>query len=857
MRPSEPTPSHTPAQADIPAPRHENTPTPARPDAAPQPTTTATPEVRTPAHTPTSDHGSPEPAPTRVDPRTAYADPTGTGTDGTPATAPRLNTAGGATATATPPQAGPDHRPTPQPTPDTTPTTPGAAPGGVPGGVPHTGTPTTSNPATPTTSRPTAPPTTTTGPVQPQRRPDHDRPTLGPRPAADRNPTNRPDPRTAYANTPTTRPDIGSRLDPTGANPTRPNTTRPDTTRPDIPSRLDPTGSNATRPDTARPDGTRPDIGSRLDPNRPEGTRPDTARPDATRPDIGTRLDPSDANPTRPDTTRPDDTRPDIGSRLDPDGPDHTRPDDTPGNTPHRPATADRPTGTPGGILDPTERDHQRVNDATPHNPDGTPVRHPDPNDGNWPAAINGDDPHAPGRNNNCVDTALATVDTFDGNPTPAGARTPDHDTHGNPTDRGERNGRDRIENALGTKFNDMGDGPQAFHRIEDTLRNSGHGSQAVIITTDNDGRSHAWNAVNHNGTITYIDAQTGQHSDKPLHNGDNGVFAIPLDPDRNPTTPTHHTDPDHNPEHDRHAPEEPAGADDPSAADADRERVRKQVERANEADGEWLKKHYNVDGHRIRIGMKDENGHEIPQLRWVDGDADNPGKWIAAQDAPPPLAEDYKGDAVDLSASPADRERMRSIEGSIERREQALAADRAAEDALKEAKERHEQNPGDPDAKAEYDRLHQEHKAPHHEMGKAGEELGDRAAEFHAIPATYPDAERIDDRKDGNNRFDQIWRREDGGFVVVEAKAPTAGLGDRKALDGRQVMQGHPEYFKAIINQMKKRKDDDGTELRLAKELEAAWASGKLDYVLVQAKVKDGQYDGYKMKQFDIDIEP
>ncbi|WP_157531775.1 MULTISPECIES: toxin glutamine deamidase domain-containing protein [unclassified Kitasatospora] len=764
----------------------------------------------------------------------------------------------------------------------------------MPGGVPHAGNPTASNPTTPAAGRPTAPSTPAPAPtVQPQRRPDHDGPTLTPRPAADRGPgTGRPDPRTSYANNPTARPDIPSRLDPTGSSTTRPDATRPDSTRPDLGSRLDPTGSNATRPDSKRPDATRPDVGSRLDPTGSSTTRPDSTRPDGTRPDLGSRLDPTgsnatrpdgtrsdgtrpdipsrldptDSNNTRPDTARPDSTSPDIGSRLDPTGQDSTRPDDAATKEPHRPATADRPLDSPGGYIDPTDRDQKRVDDEFPRNPDGTPVSHPDPNEGNWVAAVNGDDPNAPGRNNNCPDTALAVVDNLSGNPTPAAARTPDYDADGNPSDRGDRNGRDRIENAFGAKFNDMGDGPEAFRRIEDTLRQNGHGSQAVIITTDNDGRSHAWNVANHNGTITYIDGQTGQRSDQPLHNGDNGVFAIPLDRDRNPTEPAPSADPNHNPDNDRRAPEELAGGadnstgpspDDTSAADADRERVRKQVERANEADGEWLKKHYNVDGHRTRIGMKDENGHEIPQLRWVEGDADNPGKWIAAQDAPPPLAESYKGDAADLSASPADRERMRQIDESIERREQALAADRAAEDALKEAKEKHEKNPGDAEAKAEYDRLHQEHKAPHHEMGKAGEELGDRAAEYHAIPATYPDAERKDDRKEGNNRFDQIWRREDGGFVVVEAKAPTAGLGDRKALDGRQVMQGHPEYFKAIINQMKKRKDDDGTELRLAKELEAAWASGKLDYVLVQAKVKDGQYDGYKMKQFDIDIEP
>ncbi|WP_246511840.1 toxin glutamine deamidase domain-containing protein [Kitasatospora gansuensis] len=880
VRPAEPTPSHQPAPADIPAPRHESTPAQTRPDAAPQPVAT-TPDARTPVHSTTPDHATPEAPSSRVDPRTAFADPAGaTTSDGSGTSAPRLNTAGlGATATA-PPSAGPDHRPTPQPTPDTP--TPAATPGGVPGGVPHTANPTASNPTTPGANRPTAPSTPATAPtVQPQRRPDRDGPTFTPRPAADRGPaTNRPDPRTTYANPrpdipsrldPTgsnnsrpdatrpdgTRPDLGSRLDPTGSSTARPDAKRPDSTRPDVGSRLDPTGSNATRPDSTRPDGTRPDLGSRLDPTGSNSTRPDTTRPDGTRPDIPSRLDPTGSNNTRPDTARPDSTSPDIGSRLDPTGQDSARPDDATAKEPHRPATADRPAGSPGGILDPTERDHQRVNDATPHNPDGTPVRHPDPNEGNWPGAINGDDPNAPGRNNNCVDTALATVDTFDGNPTPAGARTPDHDANGNPSDRGERNGRDRIENALGAKFNDMGDGPAAYRRLEDTLRQNGHGSQAVIITTDADGRSHAWNAVNHNGAITYIDSQTGQRSDKPLHNGDNGVFAIPLDPDRNPTEPTPHADPDHNSDNDRRAPEEPAGNDGDGrySDEAERQRVRKQVEKANK-EPEWFKEHYNREGDRRRIGKKDENGNEIPQLRQNPDYPADSTRWIAAQDAPPPAAESYKdGAEVErASAVPADRERSQRIEEAAEKRDAALARDKAAEKDLEEAKNKHEQDKTDEAAKAEYERLRQDHKEPHHLMGKAGEELGDRVAEFHAVPENFPGAERIDDRKDGNNRFDQIWQREDGGFVVVEAKAPSADLGDRKALNGRQVMQGHPDYFEAILAQMKDRKGDDGTEAALARKLRAAWKAGKLDYVMVKAKV-DGQngYDGYLMKQFDI----
>ncbi|MFJ9519655.1 toxin glutamine deamidase domain-containing protein [Kitasatospora sp. NPDC101801] len=202
----------------------------------------------------------------------------------------------------------------------------------------------------------------------------------------------------------------------------------------------------------------------------------------------------------------------------------------------YRPATDGRPQGSPGGLVDPSDLDHQRINNAVPHGPDGRPQVHPDPNSGNWHASINGDGPRTPGRNNNCVDVALAAVDTYSGHPTAAASRTSDLDDAGRPSNLGERNGRDRIENSLGAKFSDYGDGSAAFNRLENKLRQSGHGSQAVIITSDTDGRSHVWNVVNHNGKITYIDAQTGHRSDKPLHNGENGVFAIPLDPDRKPS---------------------------------------------------------------------------------------------------------------------------------------------------------------------------------------------------------------------------------------------------------------------------------------------------------------------------------
>ncbi|MFJ7078867.1 toxin glutamine deamidase domain-containing protein [Streptomyces sp. NPDC098781] len=239
---------------------------------------------------------------------------------------------------------------------------------------------------------------------------------------------------------------------------------------------------------------------------------------------------------------------------------DNPRPKETP-----TPASETRNTNPPGGVTDPTRAEQDALENSVPRDENGDPTRPPDPEDGRWVERINGEGRDAPGRNNNCADVALSTVDTYAGNPTAAASRTPDLDADGNPSDRGEKGGRDRIENTLGARFSDMGNGRDAFTRLENTLRDSGHGSQAVIITQDANGRAHAWNAVNHNGKITYIDAQTGQKSSKPLHRGDNGVFAIPLDSNRQPVSPSTNGNtsrPDNARTPDREAPNSPGGGD-------------------------------------------------------------------------------------------------------------------------------------------------------------------------------------------------------------------------------------------------------------------------------------------------------
>ncbi|MET9291860.1 toxin glutamine deamidase domain-containing protein [Streptomyces sp. NPDC003077] len=247
---------------------------------------------------------------------------------------------------------------------------------------------------------------------------------------------------------------------------------------------------------------------------------------------------------TDPDSPQPDDARDTQGSQDSP-APQDTQTTQTPQDTdqqaatrePVFPSTTTRPSGPPDGYEDPTDADNRAQQESFPRNEDGSFQQAPDPREGTWVDDLRGQSPDESGRNVNCTDASLAFVESYAGNPMVAARRSPNED--GTPADTPEPNGRDRIENALGAEFEDFGDGRGAYDNLESSLRNEGHGSQAVIITQHADGRAHAWNVVNHNGQIVYADPQTGRHSTTPLHIGDNGVFAIPLDANRRPIETT------------------------------------------------------------------------------------------------------------------------------------------------------------------------------------------------------------------------------------------------------------------------------------------------------------------------------
>ncbi|MFD6311474.1 toxin glutamine deamidase domain-containing protein [Streptomyces nigra] len=562
--PSSGTPGTAPAAGTGPA----STPRPTSPT-VPRSTPAPTPDGRTPA---TGDSRTPGTPDNRIPAQRPGGTPTGdagTTPRNTPGTPPADRTSPRANPTTAGDGNTPRPRPgTPTPNDGTTPRTPSTTPNDSatsrnnPGTTPNDGTSSRNRPTTTpgdgTTPRNTpgstpndrgdrTPPRTDT-PGNQNTTPRGDstpRPTSDPSgnsrtPTPGQSPTQSPSsqstpPRStpAPSSTPTTSPSTST-----------PSGTTPHSTSPG-PATHTPTPQSGTPGNTNHPNSGTPS----RPPQQPAGSTtnqpgPQTQQPPASPPNHQQQQPQVTPVPIHHVTTTPAGQptpsgphTPDSGHTTTPDqnnnASDSTKPREAP-----TPASQTRNNNPPGGVTDPSRAEQDALENSVPRDENGDPTRPPDPADGPWVQRINGEGPDAPGRSNNCVDTALSTVDTYAGNPTAAGARTPDLDADGNPSDRGERGGRDRIENTLGARFSDMGNGRDAFNRLENTLRDSGHGSQAVIITQDANGRAHAWNAVNHNGKITYIDAQTGQQSRNPLHSGDHGVFAIPLDSNRQPVTP-------------------------------------------------------------------------------------------------------------------------------------------------------------------------------------------------------------------------------------------------------------------------------------------------------------------------------
>ncbi|TQK44371.1 hypothetical protein FBY35_5874 [Streptomyces sp. SLBN-118] len=276
---------------------------------------------------------------------------------------------------------------------------------------------------------------------------------------------------------------------------------------------------------------------------------------------------------------------------------------------------------------------------------------------------------------------------------------------------------------------------------------------------------------------------------------------------------------------------------------------MRRQVDRANNEPG-YFEKYYKSNGNRLSTKVADESGLVPPQLV-----KDPAGKWISASDAPPPLPEKYIGGPLKTGRGTATAEALHTLDGAARTRHSAIAADQLAEDTLKDARKALGET-DTPLSQAAADAADAAHKPLHRHMSEASEAYGEAIAEHHVIPEHYPNSTRetLDGPANGNDQFDQVWRREDGSYVVVEAKSSVnTDLGARNLADGKRVMQGTKEYFNDILREMRERGRYNPSERRLARELKKALAQGKLDYILVKGNANTGQYAGYTMRKFDI----
>ncbi|MBM2616923.1 hypothetical protein JIG36_15295 [Actinoplanes sp. LDG1-06] len=189
-----------------------------------------------------------------------------------------------------------------------------------------------------------------------------------------------------------------------------------------------------------------------------------------------------------------------------------------------------------GGLRPPLAVHQVDLENAVPRDHNGHVSRLPDPRDGAWFRLANDGGPAAdPTRGLNCVDGVLALFDTYiHGRPRVSAPRTFDVYANGNP-DRplgGETNGINRIRQATGGDFQNLcpyvADADpaaakpavdQAVQNLTNHLLNTGHGSFAFLVTDLEGGGSHSWAALNHHGTVLYLDPQIGKISEhQPMY---------------------------------------------------------------------------------------------------------------------------------------------------------------------------------------------------------------------------------------------------------------------------------------------------------------------------------------------------
>ncbi|MEU7943252.1 toxin glutamine deamidase domain-containing protein [Micromonospora taraxaci] len=212
-----------------------------------------------------------------------------------------------------------------------------------------------------------------------------------------------------------------------------------------------------------------------------------------------------------------------------------------------------RPYGQPGGLRPPLALHQVDVERQMPREQDGTITRTADPRRGGWFRLLNDGGPTADAtRGINCLDCTLSFFETWvHGRPRVSAPRTFDGYLDGDirrPI-RGEAGGPGRVEDITGGRFQQLlapsgqrtyaeqarQAADRGYRNLRDQLLLGGHGSYAFLVTEWAHGGSHAWVALNQNGTVLYVDPQTGVVRDRPLYPDVVGIDALVLGGDGRP----------------------------------------------------------------------------------------------------------------------------------------------------------------------------------------------------------------------------------------------------------------------------------------------------------------------------------
>ncbi|GIF24502.1 hypothetical protein BJ973_007981 [Actinoplanes tereljensis] len=192
---------------------------------------------------------------------------------------------------------------------------------------------------------------------------------------------------------------------------------------------------------------------------------------------------------------------------------------------------------SPGGLRRPLAMHQADLEQVVPRDQNGAPVRTPDPRGPLLKLLNDGGSTADPTRGFNCLDCALSFFETyFHGRPTVSAPRTVDSYRYGADVQAGETGGTVRAETATGSGFTHVtpsdpskshaevkADVDRGFEAVARALLQGGHGSTAVIVTEWENNSAHAWNAVNHHGTLYFIDPQSGKYQDASNFTGGPG----------------------------------------------------------------------------------------------------------------------------------------------------------------------------------------------------------------------------------------------------------------------------------------------------------------------------------------------